>query len=148
MTITPPPGFEPFNVPGTFVAHNAMLYRKTDESGRTVWGFAAEAQHENPNGVIHGGMLMTFVDTIMGQTAEEMAVRYTATISLTCEFLASKKVPCWVEGHVRVSRLARTVAFVRAELTSGGDTLLTASGVWRVFDQESARVKAMHGSSP
>jgi acyl-coenzyme A thioesterase PaaI-like protein len=75
-------------------------------------------------------------------------VRYTATISLTCEFLTAKKVPCWVEGRVRVARLARTVAFVQGELSSGGDILLTASGVWRVFDQESARVKAMHGSSP
>ena len=83
-----PSGFKPFPVTGGFDQARGMIYRHGTGSGPT-FGFRATERHGNLNNVIHGGMLMTFADNIMGLIAEEASGRYTATISLNVDFVAS-----------------------------------------------------------
>lgn len=129
-----PSGFEPYPIEGGFDLACGMIYRRETKSGST-FGFPATERHGNLNKVIHGGMLMTFADNIMGLIAEEASGRFTATISLNVDFVASTTPDGWVEGRPTLTRLARTVAFLSSEITSGGKTLITASGVWRIFEQ-------------
>ncbi len=140
MPDTIPPGFAPFAIDGQFNDMLGILYAKPDGDGM-IWGFAADGRYSNPNGVVHGGMLMTFADTAMGQLAEDASGKLTATISLNVEFLSSTPVENqWIECRPSITRLARTVAFLRSEISSAGTLLMVAQGVWRVFDKPSPRV--------
>ena len=134
MTGDVPNGFKPFPIAGGFDQACGIIYRRETGSGATL-GFRPTERHGNPNNVIHGGMFMTFADNIMGLIAEESSGHYTATISLNVDFVASTAPDGWVEGRPTLTRLARTVAFLPSEIVSGGKTLITASGVWRIFEQ-------------
>src|SRR3712207_8296997 len=43
------------------------------------YGFVAEARHINLGGVVHGGMLMSFADDVLGMTVWEAAGRKPCT---------------------------------------------------------------------
>lgn len=136
-----PSGFEPFPIDGEFNDLLGTFYVRDDPPAR-VWGFVADSRYSNPNGVVHGGMLMTFADTAMGQLAEDTSGMLTATISLNVEFVAATPVENqWVECRPAVVRMGRSVAFMRGEVSAGGTVLLVAQGVWRIFDKPSHRVK-------
>jgi len=134
---SPPPvpdGFAPIRFGGRFNDHIATVYRR-GEGVDAVHGFHAEDRHENPNGIMHGGMLMAFVDTIMGELAQLVAQRATATISLNVDFVAGMPLRGWVEGRARVVRLTNSLAFMAGEATHDGKILISASGIWRVFNR-------------
>ena len=127
-----PPDFKPLAFGGGFNDLTARIYRRTAPDG-AVFGFLAEASHGNINQVIHGGMLMTFADSFMGQAVFETAPRRCATISFNVEFVAGIRPPAWIEGRARVIRVTQSLVFMRGEVTSGGQILMTASGIWKMF---------------
>lgn len=55
---------------GQFAEMVGPLYLQRDASG-TSYGFRVEARHSNVRGNIHGGMLMTLADQILGLTVVE-----------------------------------------------------------------------------
>ena len=67
MTASVPAGFVPFPKFGGFIDNSGPFFRADLVDGRRRYGFRTAAKHANPNGVIHGGVLVTFVDTCMGQ---------------------------------------------------------------------------------
>lgn len=139
MPDTIPPGFAPFAIDGNFNDLLGTLYTRPEGDGR-VWGFIADARYANPNGVVHGGMLMTFADTAMGQLAEDASGKLTATISLNVEFVSATPVEDqWIECRPSITRMGHSVAFMRGEISAGGTLLMAAQGVWRVFDKPSPR---------
>ena len=46
----------------TFESGTGPFYTKTDEQGRVVCRFYAEARHMNGGGFMHGGCFLTFAD--------------------------------------------------------------------------------------
>lgn len=131
MTSAPPEGFEPIDEPPGFDAMVGPYYRKEADDG-PVHGFLAEARHINPRGVIHGGMLMTFIDRTLGSLVwHAIDGRPCATVSLNTDFLAPGRPGDWIECRGQVTRQTRALVFVRGELTAGDRTLMTASGVWK-----------------
>ncbi len=93
----------------------------------------AEPQHLNPNGVVHGGALMTFADTVMGAAVYYLAKRPCATISMNSDFLAAAPSDRWIDAAVTVTRQTNSLTFARCELAAGGTVLLTAAGIWKLF---------------
>lgn len=61
--------------------------------GQFCFGFRSSNIHRNRNDIVHGGMLMTFVDRAMGQTARPVtgAMR-SATITMNASFLVPMKL--------------------------------------------------------
>ena len=111
------------------------LYRLSDleDGGVKRFAFVAAAHHMNSAGTVHGGMLMTFMDTSMGRTSRLVSdAKSTATVSLTCDFVAPAKLGDVIEAHVRVTRRTRTIVFVSCELVCGGRTLMVGTGVWKI----------------
>ena len=97
------------------------------------FAFAAAAHHMNGAGTVHGGMLMTFLDTSMSRTSRLISdAKSTATVSLTCDFVAPAKLGDVIESRVRVTRRTRTIVFISAELVCGENTLMVGSGVWKI----------------
>jgi uncharacterized protein (TIGR00369 family) len=94
----------------------------------------------NPAGFIQGGILTAMLDDTMGPAVLVMTEgkSYTATVSLTVNFLASAK-PGPIIGEATVTQLGKTIAFVEGKLTAEDGTLLaTATAVERLLDASKA----------
>jgi len=103
-----------------------------------VWryGFVAEQRHLNIGGVVHGGMLMTFMDDMLGFTVWEAAGRKpVSTIQLNNRFVSPARAGEFVECVPRLERMARSVTFIRGELLVGDRLVMAADGVWKLLGQ-------------
>ncbi len=134
MTAGVPDGFERFQVDGGYVGLSGPFYQRALADGKYDYGFPAEARHGNPNKVIHGAALITFIDTCFGHAVVHAANRPCATITLNAEFIAGVAPGGWVDGRVEIKRMTRTLAYLAGEVACEGQLLLAASGVWRVFE--------------
>ena len=111
------------------------FFRLPDGDGGAIrrFGFVIGDKHMNAAGTVHGGMLMAFVDMAMGQTSRlEMAGAGGSTVSLNCDFVGPGRLHDVVEARVRVTRRARTMIFLTAELFADDRPLLLATGLWKV----------------
>lgn len=102
----------------------------------TLIGFPAQGWEVNPDGVIHGGIIATMLDTAMGITTIAVTDTLTPTIDLHISYLR----PCPADGLLAVrstiSMAGGSVVHVRAEMydTRDPDTLIaTAAGAFRRF---------------
>jgi uncharacterized protein (TIGR00369 family) len=133
-----PPGIPPeaeLASVGGFNSYIGPLYRLPDAEGGAVkrFVFAVEDKHMNGSGALHGGMLMTFADVAMSRTARVISDgRSCSTVSLNCDFVGPGKLGETVEARVRVTRKARTMVFLSAELVAAERILLVATGLWKV----------------
>ncbi len=98
-----------------------------------------EDRHTNPNGVMHGGVVTTMMDSALGAALGSLrgdAARRDphATIAMNASFLAGARPGDRIVVEGRVLRLGRTVAFGEAEArrlpagSEGGDGDLIAKG--------------------
>jgi uncharacterized protein (TIGR00369 family) len=120
---------------GGFNAFVGPFYRLSDLEDGAVkrFAFVAAEHHMNGAGTVHGGMLMTFTDTSMSRTSRLISdAKSTATVSLSCDFVAPAKLGDVIESHVRVTRRTRTIVFLSSELICGGRTLMVGNGVWKI----------------
>ncbi|CAE7205205.1 unnamed protein product [Symbiodinium microadriaticum] len=117
-----------------FDGQSAKLFRKEDPDQGILLRFEAEPRHINRGGVVHGGMLMTFADQVLGFAASDAADGKTcSTMSLNCDFVAAARIGDVIEGRAWVTRRTRSVIFVQGEVSSGGQILMTATGVWKII---------------
>lgn len=99
------------------------------------YAFHAEAKHENRQGAVHGGMLMTFADHAIGFVAWEAAGRRKCvTMQLENQFLAAVKHGDFVECETEIVRAAKTVIFLRGVLKVKGRPVMAATGIWKVIE--------------
>ena len=130
----PPPGFELLRISDGFIVHNGPYYRRREADGRFAFGFQSDGRHGNPNGVLHGGAVLGFLDTILGHAVVTETGRLCATVSFDSRFIAGVPPGAWIDGRVTIRRLTRTLAFVDGEAAAGDTLLVTASAVFRVFE--------------
>jgi len=103
-------------------------------------GFEGKAAFCNPAGFVQGGILTAMLDDTMGPAVFVMTDGglYTATISLTVNFLAPAR-PGPIIGEAEVVQLGKTVAFVAGKLTTADGTLLaTATANARLIEAAKA----------
>lgn len=132
-----PPGFTPFRESGGYIGLSGPFFWKTLDDGQHAYGFHSDARHGNPNGVLHGAALVTFVDTLLGHCVVATTRRPCATVALTTQFVAGAPVGRWISGGARLRRLTRTMAFLDAEASDGDTLLMTATAVFRIFEARS-----------
>ena len=129
-----PEGFVPLGQESTFLGHVGGLTwkRGTDRTDTCV---LLQSHHLNPNGTAHGGLLLTLLDITLGATVESFLgvdpERHPVTLQLSCSMLAPARGGELLFGEAEVDRSTRTVTFVSARLHSQGETVLTASAVFR-----------------
>ncbi len=98
------------------------------EQGWIRIGFDGKREFCNPAGFIQGGILGAMLDDTMGPAVFVMTEGrlYTATITMTVNFLAPAKVGRIV-GEATVAQLGKTVAFVEGRLTADDGTVLATA---------------------
>ena len=134
MTDLPAAGFQPFGLADGFIGLNGPYYWRQDSSGQFEFGFQSDARHGNPNGFLHGGAVLTFLDTILGHVVARVAQRPCATISLDSRFISTVAPGAWIGGRAAIRKVTRSFAFVDAEAFAGDKLLVTTTAIFRIFD--------------
>jgi acyl-coenzyme A thioesterase PaaI-like protein len=98
------------------------------------YGMLTTADHANPQGAVHGGMLMTFADHGLSMLAWEAAKRAPCTtIQLNTHFLAAVEPGAFVEVMGEVTRATTGLVFIRGLLSAGDRDVAAVDGIWRVL---------------
>jgi acyl-coenzyme A thioesterase 13 len=117
-----------------FINYVGPFYRLPDDGAVRRFAFVIAEKHMNAGGTVHGGMLMSFVDVAMAQSSRaETGATGGSTVSLNSDFVGPGRLHDVVEARVRVTRRARTMIFLSAELSAGDRLLLVATGLCKVI---------------
>jgi acyl-coenzyme A thioesterase PaaI-like protein len=104
------------------------------EGDAWCYGMNTGQEHANPQGAIHGGMLMTFADHALGMYVWEAGKRMpNVTIQLNMHFLAAVTPGEFVELHGDVTKATRGLVFVRGILSVGDRDVAAVDGIWRIL---------------
>jgi uncharacterized protein (TIGR00369 family) len=98
------------------------------------YGLLTRADHANPAGAVHGGVLAVFADHTLGcyvEAASDGAPN--VTIQLNTHFLAAVDPGSFLELRGEVTRVTGTMVFVRGIIAVGKRDVVAADGIWRVF---------------
>jgi uncharacterized protein (TIGR00369 family) len=104
----------------------------------TVTG-RVEKRHLNINGVVHGGVYATILDTAMGGAVVSLLGdgEVTATTSLYVEFLRPAQEHAQLTARGELVRRGRHLAFVEGDLRDGdGRRLSQAHGTWYIWSRD------------
>jgi len=104
----------------------------------TVTG-KVERQHLNFNGVVHGGVYATILDTSMGASVVSLLGdgETTATTSLYVEFLRAAREGETLTARGEVLRRGRHIAFAEGTLSGAdGRRFSQARGTWYIWSAE------------
>jgi acyl-coenzyme A thioesterase PaaI-like protein len=106
--------------------------KRSDDQWR--YGLLTTAEHANPQGALHGGILMTFADHGLSMLAWDAAERAPCTtIQLNTHFLSAVTPGDFVELQGEVTRATRGLVFVRGLLSVGERDVAAVDGIWRVL---------------
>ena len=101
------------------------------------FGFVAEPRHANVGGVVHGGMLVTFVDDLLGATVWfAVKQRPVTTVQLNTRFISPARPGDFVTLVPEIQRVTKSVVFVRGEVFVGDRLVLSADGVWKILGEK------------
>ena len=127
-------GWKEFRSSGGFARHVGPLWAKVIEPGRLNFAFRAGAHHSNPHGVVHGGMLVTFIDQVLGALAWYVAGKKpSVTLTLNSECVSPARVGDWIEGPGKVVRNGLSLIFLRGKAILGERVVLSAPSIWKVL---------------
>lgn len=126
-------GFQRFGDGEGFIGLAGPYFWRADGDQAVEYGFRSEARHGNPNGVLHGGSVSTFVDTAIGCEVMRITGRRCATITLNLQYVAGARAGDWISARMTVKKVTRTLAFIDGEVTAGDTLIMLASAVFRVF---------------
>jgi uncharacterized protein (TIGR00369 family) len=133
-----PDGFVLSERRGPFTQHNGPLYHRPDPDV-TAHGFFALKRHCNGLGIVHGGMLASFIDGMLGHAVSVDAQSAAVTIHLSLDYLSMARRGEWVQGEAKVTRRARDVAFAEARAFVGEKDVVRASAVFKLMERHRVR---------
>jgi uncharacterized protein (TIGR00369 family) len=102
--------------------------------GRCSAHLDVQDRHFNRGGVLHGGVLASVLDTVMGGAVVSTLSEneWTATVQLNVEFMEPVERGR-IEAEGQVVRRGRRIAFVDGEAREGARRVAKATGIWYVW---------------
>lgn len=127
-----PAGFQPLDLASGFNDAFGPIYRH--ETGQKL-GFRVGPHHLNPVGVLHGGAMATFADTLVLAVIRGIPTRdaHTPTISISVDYVAAAPAGSWVEADTTLVKVTRSMLFVQAVITADGEVVSRANGIYRYY---------------
>lgn len=130
--IAPPPGWKLGRVVDPFEAFCGPWFERAGSDGAKRYAFRVDERHVNANGVCHGGMLMTFVDAILGVAVwEREPDGFPVTISQQTNFLKAVRQGDLIEVSPVILRQGREMIFARGDFYCGDAHILSATSLWK-----------------
>src|SRR3954469_19080509 len=97
-----------------FIAHVGPLHVRAADG---AYAFRAEQKHANLIRVVHGGMLMSFADRALGETAMRAADGANCvTIQLEMKFIDVGRLGDWLTVHPGVVKRTGSLVFMRGNV--------------------------------
>ena len=110
------------------------IWARRDGDG-WVNGFLVTDKHLNFRRNLHGGMLATFADSVLGRMVfNAVKPRPSATIQLDVHYVGPVADGDFVEGRGEIIRITGSVVFVAGRFTVGSSAVATANGVWKILN--------------
>jgi uncharacterized protein (TIGR00369 family) len=126
--------FEDVGQRESFLGHLGGI-RRWHSGDRVETCLRIESHHLNPNGTIHGGVLLTLLDITLGMNVEvylnSQSGRHPITVQLNSNMIAAAGEGEWVRGEARVDGSSRTMSWASGRLHCEDRTLMTGTAVFR-----------------
>ena len=113
-----------------FEALSGPFYFRTEADGTAQGAFVPESKHLNGHGIVHGGALLTFADTMAGSILQlTLNGQLGVTVTLSSEFVGAGMPNASIEATGLVVRETGTLVFVQGLLSQVSQPILTFSSV-------------------
>ena len=100
-----------------------------------VNGFLVTDKHLNNRHNLHGGMLATFANSVLGRMVfNAIKPRSSATIQLEMHYVAPVRLGDFVEGRGEIIRVTGSVVFIAGRFSVGAGVVATANGIWKILN--------------
>ncbi|MDR7103398.1 PaaI family thioesterase [Croceicoccus sp. BE223] len=110
-----------------------MLVRAEDERFARV-RLTPRPHHTNVNDVLHGGLLLSFIDTAMFSAASVLSGRSQArgvTVDVQVQFLSPGRMQADLDAQIEITRETGRLLFMRGLLEQGDDKVASFTGLLR-----------------
>jgi uncharacterized protein (TIGR00369 family) len=97
--------------------------------GSATWEYRVSPDHFNPNGTLHGGVIMALLDTAMGHAVAELVApdgAFNVAAQMNVHFLAPVSEGT-VTARAEVRRCGKRLATVEAEMTDADGALMATA---------------------
>lgn len=133
-----PAGWDESITSSNFVNLIGPIYRQVDKDGNVRYGMQIGDKHLNKRDVAHGGLLMSFMDNVLGRTIRDASGETdikTATIELDNKFIGSVRDGDFLIARGEVVRRTRSLVFLQGTLSVDDNLVFSSSGVWKILGQ-------------
>ncbi len=128
-----PAGYIETGLIDPFEIHLGPVYEAGPPGARRFL-LCVDERHVNMRGAIHGGMLMTFADLALGQAVWDCTDRApSVTLGMQAQFLRPARTGDRVEVLPELVRKTRSLVFMRGDFKVAGETIFTASSIWKLL---------------
>jgi uncharacterized protein (TIGR00369 family) len=104
--------------------------------GSATWEYQVQPEHFNPNGVLHGGVLMALLDTAMGRAVADLVApegAFNAAAEMSVRFLEPVRSGT-ITARAEVRKCGKRLAVVEADATDErGATLAIATATHAIL---------------
>ena len=127
-----PDGFTPIFMVEPFTTLIGPIYSKPDGANQFKLGFLVDESHLNIERVVHGGMLSTVADQVIGINVAHANRQSNdvLTMHLSVDFISPAVLGDWVEATATLSKISGRVRFGNCELKVGERLVLKASAIF------------------
>ncbi len=126
----PPEGFSP-SARGPYTTHNGPMFHRNGPD-EFEHAFYALHRHCNSMGIVHGGMIATFMDGVLARACHGATGGHAAvTVHLSLDFLSAGRAGEWLMGDGRVTRQTRDLVFVEGRIRVGDREIARASAIFK-----------------
>ncbi|MFT6557566.1 PaaI family thioesterase [Sneathiella sp.] len=131
-----PEGFTEVTGFAAFATRNGPYFEKIVDDTTVIRAFRSDERHLNGVHYVHGGMLMSFMDSALARTVFYRTGKRCVTIKMNSEFLSPVREGDWIEAHCELVRDTRSIAFVRGILKVGRRKVFMADALFHYIKRE------------
>ena len=129
----PPAGFRKIAYKSHPERFNGPYY-EAEGTGRWRIGFRVKERHINHAGLVHGAIIAAFADMQIRPVKLALGLtRFSPTVSLSVDYVASAKLGDWVEMEPELVRRTTKLLFSQALVMAGGEVVARTSGIYRLL---------------
>lgn len=134
MTTEVPEGFKPAGFKGSWLHHGGPFFTKKLDDHYVV-GLRMDEKHINYIDIAHGSVLSMLADVSLSfqPFKAETPNLNVSTVNLNTNFLAPAKLGDWLEGHARIDRMGKKLAYVSGDIRCEDKVLMTMTGVFNII---------------
>jgi uncharacterized protein (TIGR00369 family) len=118
---------------GPFLTANGPLYHRPEAAPGAEHALFLRKLHTNTVGILHGGMLASFLDGLLGAAVMTASARLGVTVHLSIECLRMARPGEWLLGEARMTHATRDLAFAEGRAFVGQVDVGRASGVFKLM---------------